>query len=253
MPTYVRIPPNPIPRSWVKHIRTIDDSVESTPKHVISGVIVPKKEPKWSRFIHTPVTLNYDFSAFDRTFQCVYMDPPLLLPDEPPKPGFFDVSKLKAIPVGRLLVPGAFLFTWCEKELLPDMCELAENEWGLKYVENFCWVCQHTNNQIATLPSAFFRRSKVTLLIFRREGDLEMRHQRSPDSLFDFVKPRRPGDLNDRKPEFAYQVIQTLLPKSLCSEELPEPDRLLQLWMPEDCHRTNWTTIVQDPVLDATV
>ncbi|KAJ1960594.1 hypothetical protein GGI12_003718 [Dipsacomyces acuminosporus] len=250
MPTYVRIPPNPIPRAWVKHIRPLKDDAESTPTSIISGILLPKAEPKWSTRIDAADTLSYDYSSFGRTFQCIYMDPPLLLPDEETKPGYFDICRLRAIPVDKLLVPGAFLFTWCEKELLPDMCELAEQHWGLKYVENFCWVRQHTNNQIATLPSSYFRRSKVTLLIFRREGDLEMRHQRSPDSVFDFVKPQMPGDLNDRKPEFSYNVIETLLPRALCTEELPNPDRLLQLWMPADSHRTNWTTIVQKPLSD---
>ncbi|KAJ2344084.1 hypothetical protein GGH91_002989 [Coemansia sp. RSA 2671] len=178
------------------------------------------------------------------------MDPPLLLPDEQPKPGYFDISQLTAIPVHQMLVPGAFLFTWCEKELLPDMCEIAEKQWGLKYVENFCWVRHQTNNHIAKLPSNYFRRSKVTLLIFRREGDLEMRHQRSPDSVFDFVKPRMAGDLNDRKPDFSYTVIETLLPRALCTAELPDPDRLIQLWMPADCHRTHWTTIVQKAIAE---
>ncbi|KAJ2502409.1 hypothetical protein GGH96_001072 [Coemansia sp. RSA 1972] len=248
MPTYVRIPPKPIPRSWVKHIRPLSDETESTPCSVISGVLYPKAKPTWARCIDTDTTLDYDYSSFGSTFQCIYMDPPLLLPDEKPKPGYFDIAKLTAIPVDKMLVPGAFLFTWCEKELLPDMCEIAETHWGLKYVENFCWVRHLTNNHIARLDSPFFRRSKVTLLIFRSMGSLEMRHQRSPDSVFDFMKPRMAGDLNDRKPEFAYTVIETLLPLALCTEEQPDPDRLLQMWMPADCHRTNWTTIVQKPV-----
>ncbi|KAJ2109113.1 hypothetical protein IW146_006512 [Coemansia sp. RSA 922] len=250
LPTYVRIPPIPIPRAWVKHIRPLILGAETTPCNVISGVLLPTTEPKWARRIDTDVTLDFDFTIFERTFQCVYMDPPLLLPDEQPKPGYFDISQLTAIPVHKMLVPGAFLFTWCEKELLPDMCEIAEKEWGLKYVENFCWVRHQTNNHIAKLPSNYFRRSKVTLLIFRREGDLEMRHQRSPDSVFDFVKPRMAGDLNDRKPDFAYTAIETLLPRALCSAELPDPNRLVQLWMPADSHRTHWTTIVQKAISD---
>ncbi|KAJ1736069.1 hypothetical protein LPJ61_000212 [Coemansia biformis] len=245
MPTYVRIPPKPIPRSWVKHIRPLVDGAESTPCKLISGILQPKAEPKWARRIDTESTLDYDYSIFGRTLQCVYMDPPLLIPGEDAKPNYFDIARLAAVPVGKLLVPGGFLVAWCEKELLPDMCEMAEKSWGLKYVENFCWVLQQTNNHIARLESAYFRRSKVTLLIFRSVGDLEIRHQRSPDSVFDFIKPRMPGDLNDRKPDFAYTAIETLLPQSLCSEERPAPDRLLQLWMPADSHRTNWTTVVQ--------
>ncbi|KAJ2609961.1 hypothetical protein H4S08_003826 [Coemansia sp. RSA 1365] len=246
LPTYVRIPPNPISRSWVKHIRPLSYDTESTPSSLITGVLCPKSAPDWAQRIETDNTLGFDYSKFDRTFQCVYMDPPLLLPEESSKPGFFAITELATIPVNKLLVPGAFLFTWCEKELIPDMCEIAEKTWGLKYVENFCWVRQQTNNQIARLKSPFFCRSKVTLLIFRGEGNLEMRHQRSPDSVFDFTKPRLPGDLNDRKPEFAYTVIETLLPRAICAKEEPVPNRLLQLWMPADSHRKNWTTIAQN-------
>ncbi|KAJ2708711.1 hypothetical protein H4R19_004616, partial [Coemansia spiralis] len=78
MPTYVRIPPRPIPRSWVKHIRLLAADAECTPSTFISGILQPKAEPKWARRIDTEVTLEYDYSTFGRTFQCVYMDPPLL-------------------------------------------------------------------------------------------------------------------------------------------------------------------------------
>ncbi|KAJ1676114.1 hypothetical protein EV182_008853, partial [Spiromyces aspiralis] len=82
---------------------------------------------------------------------------------------------------------------------------------------------------MAKEPSMYFCRTKMTLLIFRKEGDLEMRHQRSPDVIFDFIKPEDSYDLTPRKPEYLYQVIETLLPKALCSDEFPEPNRLLQL------------------------
>ncbi|KAJ2800044.1 hypothetical protein H4S07_005276, partial [Coemansia furcata] len=98
LPTYVRIPPIPIPRAWVKHIRPLIQGAETTPCNVISGVLLPTSEPKWARRIDTDVTLDFDFTIFERTFQCVYMDPPLLLPDEQPKPGYFDISRLSAIP-----------------------------------------------------------------------------------------------------------------------------------------------------------
>ncbi|KAJ2420208.1 hypothetical protein GGF41_004339, partial [Coemansia sp. RSA 2531] len=77
LPTYVRIPPIPIPRAWVKHIRPLILGAETTPCNVISGVLLPTTEPKWARRIDTDVTLDFDFTIFERTFQCVYMDPPL--------------------------------------------------------------------------------------------------------------------------------------------------------------------------------
>jgi hypothetical protein len=58
---------------------------------------------------------------------------------------------------------------------------------------------------------------------------LELRHQRNPDCEFDFIKPKRPEDLTEQKPEFIYEIIETLLPTALCDEDNPIPDRLLEL------------------------
>src|SRR4051812_40892793 len=75
---------------------------------------------------------------------------------------------------------------------------------GFVYVENLVWVKQEVNNTLVTQPYKYFRRSKTSLLIFRTvscsslqqkvtemkgEGNgLELRHQRNPDVVFDFVR-----------------------------------------------------------------
>eukprot|EP00955_Chlamydomonas_euryale_P049163 354189-Chlamydomonas_euryale.AAC.1 len=40
-----------------------------------------------------------------------------------------------------------------------------------RYVENLTWVWIHPNNTILTEPSPYARRSHLSLLIFRKDGD----------------------------------------------------------------------------------
>ncbi|KAJ1969922.1 hypothetical protein H4R35_006014, partial [Dimargaris xerosporica] len=211
LPTYVRIPAAPIPRSWVFQIQERIDQIVTSPS---------------TRQIDASV-LQMDLLSLGQAFQAVYMDPPLLLPGEAPSPHKVTLEQLARLPIGDL-TPNGFLFIWVEKELLPDIIRIAM-AWKFKYVENFCWIKKRVNNQIACLPSAYFRKSKLTLLIFRKEGEIDIRHQRSPDSLFDFIKPNEPGTLTERKPQFVYQLIETLLPGAMPTAENPLPDRLLEL------------------------
>ncbi|KAJ1914967.1 hypothetical protein IWQ60_008613, partial [Tieghemiomyces parasiticus] len=174
LPTYVRIPPVPIPSSWVFHI---------------TNLIEQQLVPECHRRVDDDI-FAMDLLGLGNRFQAIYMDPPLLLPGEPVTPGKITIDQLSSLPVGDM-TPNGFLFVWVEKELLPDMVYLAAR-WRFKYVENFCWIKKRVNNQIARQTSTYFRKSKLTLLIFRKEGEIDIRHQRSPDSLFDFIKPTEP-------------------------------------------------------------
>jgi hypothetical protein len=69
--------------------------------------------------------------------------------------------------------------------------------------------------------STFIRKSKKTLLIFRRLqkkslNPLELRHQRTCDVCFDFRDP----EVQNYKPnEYIYKMIETMLPKSMVDEK----------------------------------
>ncbi|RUS23395.1 hypothetical protein BC938DRAFT_475113 [Jimgerdemannia flammicorona] len=216
-------------------------------------------------------------------FQAVYMDPPLLLPGEAPSPGKITIDQLKTLRIPSV-VPKGFLFVWLEKEHLPAIVRMAD-AWGFKYVENFCWIQKRVNNGIAKREYRYFNKSKLSCLIFRKvsdiflvrstflerhgdrgdyvevmisEGDVELRHQRNPDCVFDYVKPRREGqysavstiytiqamdiyvmlvlililelgDLTEDKPRFVYDVIETMLPQAVYSAENPNGEKMLEL------------------------
>ncbi|KAJ3032352.1 hypothetical protein HDV00_007601 [Rhizophlyctis rosea] len=227
LPTYVRIPPIPVPRSWVK---------------VIKPYVPPPKVLDGNRY-HEADVLTFPYATLGKKFQVIHMDPPLLLPGEAPTPGKISVSQFATLPIPTV-IPYGFLFIWAEKELTPAILKAAEG-WGFRYVENFAWIKRGIDNRIARLESPYFLRSKVTCLILRKEGDIELRHQRNPDCEFDFIKPRSEDQLTDEKPSFIYEVIETLLPQAVYGAENRGGERMLDLWGKKGHKRKGWTSIVQ--------
>lgn len=67
----------------------------------------------------------------------------------------------------------------------------------------------------------YFSKSKMTLLIFRKfrqnnERNLELRHQRTGDAVFDYVDQNIPYY---RPFNYVYRLIEILLPKANYSEK----------------------------------
>ncbi|KAJ1672023.1 hypothetical protein EV182_007329, partial [Spiromyces aspiralis] len=78
MPTYVRIPPSPIPRSWVKHIVPLNSN--GSEDCGTAKALSPS-----SRYEAVSNILDYDFPTLGTNFHAVYMDPPLVIPGQAPK------------------------------------------------------------------------------------------------------------------------------------------------------------------------
>lgn len=75
LPTYIRLPGNPIPRSWAFTIMKMQPLQQDLPP--LPG----------SRTLQIPSILDADLTTFGNDYAAVYMDPPLLLPGEEPSPG----------------------------------------------------------------------------------------------------------------------------------------------------------------------
>lgn len=228
LPTYMRIPTLPIPRSWALTI--LPPSVE-----LVSPI-------PGSRYFEKDI-LSMDFTKLGTEFQAIYIDPPLLLPGEAPSPGKISIQQFGNLNL-TVIVPKGFLFIWVEKEYVPDIVQIAE-KWRFRYVENFCWIKKNINNQISRETYRYFNKSKLSLLIFRKDGEIELRHQRNPDCVFDFIKPRTPDMLTEAKPRVLYEIIETLLPQAVFSEQNNKGDKLLELWGKKGTRRQGWTTVVQ--------
>ncbi|CAO3587848.1 unnamed protein product [Absidia cylindrospora] len=234
LPTYVRLPGNPMPRSWAHTIMKIKPA--------------PKTAPPGSRSLQVPSILDADLTTYGDNFSAIYMDPPLLLPGEDPVPGKITIEDLAKLNVNQVVKAG-FLFVWIEKEWIRELVRITK-DWGFKYVENFCWIKKNINNHIARQPFEYFSKSKLSLLIFRKEGEIELRHQRNPDCVFDFIKPMLPGEISEAKPAFMYHIIETLLPQAVYHPESnPNGDKLMELWAKRDQQRTGWTTLVENTQL----
>lgn len=228
LPTYVRIPPDPISRSWA---------------HTILPWAPPlEKNSPGSRY-REGNPLKFTGKELGNKYQCVYMDPPILLAGEEPTPGKLTMADMKKLDINSFMPESGFLFVWTHKEHLQDWVVTAEKNWSMRYVENFCWIQKNVNNKIIRDKSRHFNISKTTLLIFRKEGDIDIRHQRSPDCVFDFARPWKEGALTGGKPEFMYQVIETLLPQAVWSADNSEGERLLELWSEKDAVRRGWTSV----------
>jgi hypothetical protein len=123
--------------------------------------------------------------------------------------------------------------------------------WGFRFVESFCWIKKGMDNRIVTQPGFFFNKSKTTCLIFRIGDTIDMRHQRSPDCEFDFIKPGGGEGGLETKPEFMYDVIETLLPTAGWDEENRECGGMLEMyvlgligrWAEKGAKRKGWTSV----------
>lgn len=80
----------------------------------------------------------------------------------------------------------------------------------------------------------FLRKSKKTLLIFRRlssmttNNKLELRHQRTGDVVFDWIDKLNPYK---RPQHYVYNLIETLLPKAKMDSKTQNPHfKMLELY-----------------------
>ena len=141
--------------------------------------------------------------------------------------------------------PDGFIFIWVSKEDI-----LAVTEYCYKhrfvYVENLTWVQLSPNNSISQRSSPCIRRGHHTLYIFRKASEktkeIELKHQRSPDVVFDFMRVDERGNL--RPPKAVYDSIETLLPQG--------KGKLLELYTPLDddgiapAARDGWVCVAQE-------
>mmetsp|Transcript_25139 Transcript_25139/g.35221 ORF Transcript_25139/g.35221 Transcript_25139/m.35221 type:complete len:168 (-) Transcript_25139:27-530(-) len=114
-------------------------------------------------------------------------------------------------------------------------------KWGFEYVENIVWVKMQANNKLARQDHQYFKKSKSHVFIFRKGEKLELRHQRNPDVIFDFVRTTSSTN-EEEKPEFLYKIIETLLPTA-CYNEQTKRGKLLELWAKKGAKRRGWTKV----------
>lgn len=264
LPTFVKLPANPMPRTWAMvvrpyvpfpshaHPKCVFKVVETDLVQQVNRMIDPNPKEEGQQQKTTTTNESTESSTTSSCplgeFEGIYMDPPWELPGRPNQHrAAITPSMLRALDLPRLM-PYGLLFIWVEKEVIRELLDVTR-AWGMEYVEHFAAVNVDVNNTFAAgFPhhGAVFQRTKSTLLIFRRKKDqddnLELRHQRSADTTFEMVRRYARGIVHERC-DFAYNVIETLLPNAAYKDDTGR-GKLLHLWSSGYANtRPGWTSI----------
>ena len=238
--------PRPLPLSWGRTLtqwaprpapltRAADDASDTSPPPPGAGAA-------YECDVLAAVTARK--GALAHPFQCVLINAgwdcgeataagPLT-----PHAGAPALATLASIPLPTL-VPSGYAFVWAPKETLAGVTATLA-AWGFAYVENLTWVALSPSHGVLAAPSPLAARSHLTLMIYRKGAeDVELRHQRSPDVVFDTV--RRCGAAPGYEtPPAAWASIETMLPGAT------KGGRALELWGSERAGaRVGWTHLVQ--------
>ena len=131
------------------------------------------------------------------------------------------LAAFASLPIPSLL-PSGYLFAWVRKEhIAPVTAQMYA--WGFYYVESLAWVWVGLDGDVLALPAPVTGRAHATLMIYRKGAEeVELRHQRSPDVVFDCVvggggsgKGASAGGGGGGPvavPPEAYAAIETMLP-----------------------------------------
>jgi len=223
-PSFVKIPPLPVPISWAKMIKPY---VKSPPT------------PPGSNNMEIDILTELPKQVNITDYLGVLIDPPWKVGNKTGK-GYIDARDLEKLPLKS--ITAGYVFLWVEKEVISEAIKLMDHKFNFTYVENLVWAKQTAFNHLEMQDSAYLKKSKITLLIFKKGDGIELRHQRNPDVVFDFIKEDKA--LTEDKPEFVYHVIETLLPTANYNAETGK-GKLLELWAKSGNKRKGWVTVSQ--------
>jgi N6-adenosine-specific RNA methylase IME4 len=118
------------------------------------------------------------------------------------------IPQLASLPLSDCLAPDALVCVWACKSAIGAVVQCMSTCWGAKYVENLTWVQLDPGGQVSKESSPYVGQGHLTLVMGRRgsSGELELRHQRTPDVLI------APALGNGRTPDAVREMLETLLP-----------------------------------------
>jgi len=230
---YARIPPPPFPPTWV---HTVVEDVEENAEKNLRG----------SHYIEMDVIQMKKQDLPHTDYLAILVDAPFLLKNQDSE-GILTMSDLSKLELGELTKNG-ILFVWTPSELILSVTETVE-KWGFLFVEHATWVKQNTNNTFHVSHGVFFNVCKSNLLLFRKSigkgkyGKLELRHQRTSDVYFDYMKMHLETKRALKSDNYAYELIETLLPNATKKCLRENVSTMLYLWAPKNEKRQGWTMV----------
>ena len=212
----LKVPNYPIPRSWLKPIAMFDG--RSADEYV--GYHYAEKDIL-SMAKHTDFFFE---NNAEKTYKAILMDPPFDMSESPVHipnddyecPGTVKLADFRKLPMAQIIPKnvGCMLFIWVPPEFTMQINDICE-EWGFYLVEHATWIMRNLSWQIENRQSKLIGISKCNLLLYRRSPNggknsnrMELRHQRTSDSYFDFVR-YHPETHRELKSDYHYKVIET--------------------------------------------
>jgi len=251
-PNYLKVPAYPIPRSWLKPISLIDDrGIDDYTGYYYAEKDILSMRTASEFFFSNNAKKEYKAILMDPPFDL--SESPVYVPEEDDCPGTVKLEDFAKLPMGQIVpdTQGAMMFIWVPPELTMQINDICE-DWGFVLCEHATWIMRNLSWQIKNRRSNLLGISKCNLLLYRREkkngkayGTLELRHQRTSDSYFDFVR-YHPETHRELKSDYHYKVIETLLPDLDKKEE----GSALFLWAPKNEMRDGWTCITDTKHLE---
>mmetsp|Transcript_11186 Transcript_11186/g.41862 ORF Transcript_11186/g.41862 Transcript_11186/m.41862 type:complete len:720 (+) Transcript_11186:904-3063(+) len=246
----LKIPSGELPVTWAHRIRYIQHGDEVKQRYVQDAAFSFEKFQEddpladvqscnakshasldTRRFITSDLLQNFDFSTlplyFSGDYEAILLSPPWEKWNRSVKP-------LYLLPLKKLMKQRGYVFIWIVKELIPDVFEYFATN-GYTYADNLCWV--HQQPDLVPDSRTFFRQDKTLLFLFRMDNKstkkMNIRHQRSPDTVFDFKVPS----------DAIYQMIETFLPTTNKTR--------LHVWAPQEKPaRKSWTCLTENLPVD---
>jgi len=251
-PFYLKVPAYPIPRSWLRSVAALD----ARPASQYVGYRYEERDI-------LAMLRSSDFRFGGETcseYRAILMDPPFDLSESPvysgdaAAAGTVKLADFARLPMASVVpdTVGCMLFMWIPSELTMQVNEICE-QWGFLLVEHATWIMRNLRYQIENRESHLLGLSKHNLMLYRRTkkngksfNKLELRHQRTSDSYFDFARTH-PQTGRKLKSDYHYKVIETLLPDL----DKNQSGSALFLWAPKDERRDGWTCVCDTKQLEA--
>jgi len=245
LPAYTRIPPKEaLTISWATHITPWGSRVSAhLPESFCGTGPALDKDDTSGCVVKVDNVAKAALEKLDiGPFMGIVMDPPWVVEGEPTE-GRVTPADLKDMKLSSKVFPKGIVFIWVHKPYIHEVVKIFLS-WGMVYVENLAWVKQTVTNKLVKQSSPYFHVSHTTCLMFRKEGVIELRHQRNPDVLYDFVRHDKGWQQIEDKPDLLYYTVETLLPEANYNADTGR-GMLLELWA-HDAPRKGWTMVVED-------
>jgi len=192
--------------------RTLHYALQAYDKYPDISTIPEGKNISWNKLITKYLPEHKEESEpikmVEGTYNIIYADPPWQYNNS----GFensaesnyptMDLQTICKLPIKELTTNSSVLFLWATNPLLTEAMQVL-NEWGFQYKTNFVWVKDKARGW------AWWAKSKHELLLVGTREETN-----TPETNYDSAFFEKREQNHSKKPEYVYEMIETMFPDS---------------------------------------